>query len=154
VPSLPSEMTKEDLKKSLSDFFNECCYTCELAMAFLYGSWAAGSPREDSDIDIAVLFKDQTLSEEEAFNRIIALESDLSIKLRREVNILLLTRDFRKPMLYYNAIVQGDLVYARDFEDYVALSIEALFQMEDYSLFGIPWQIEMAKNGLEALKGA
>jgi predicted nucleotidyltransferase len=143
---------QQDMIKRLSAFFAARSEAYELEMVFLYGSWAGGYPREASDIDIAVLFRNGELPEEEAFNRVITMESELSQRLNREVNILLLSWDFQKPLLYYNAIVQGTLIYAKDFERYIALSIEALFQMEDYSLFGIPWQIEVAQNNLEAFK--
>jgi predicted nucleotidyltransferase len=145
-------MKQQDLINHLSTFFAKHSESYELEMVFLYGSWAGGHPHMASDIDIAIILH-RELTEEESFNIVIALEAELSKMLNREVNILLVYRDFRKPLLYYNAIVLGRLLYAKDYESYIALSIEALFQMEDYSLFGIPWQVEMADNNLKELIG-
>jgi hypothetical protein len=62
--------------------------------------------------------------------------------------------DFRKPLLYYNAIVQGEPIYIKNFESYIEIKNEALYQMEDYSIFGLPWQIEMAERNLQELRHA
>jgi predicted nucleotidyltransferase len=145
---------QQEIIKTLSDYFSTRSEVYGVEMAFLYGSWAGGYPRDDSDIDLSLLFLNEELTEEEIFARILSIEWELSKKLKREVNILLLTRDFRKPLLYYNAIIHGILIYAGQFEAYMALIIEALFQMEDYSLFGLEWQRELTLKNLEVLKSA
>jgi predicted nucleotidyltransferase len=144
-------MNQMDLVNSLAYFFQENAEVYGLEMVFLYGSWAGGQPHAESDVDLAVIFHNPELPDEEAFDRIIDLESGLSTRLKREVNILQIRLDFRKPLLYYNAIAQGEAVYVRNFDSYINLKNEALFQMEDYSLFGVAWQIEMAENNLEEL---
>ena len=140
-----------DLINSLASFFQEYAEVHGLEMVFLYGSWAGGQPQEESDVDLAVIFHNPEIPDEEAFDRIINLESALSTRLKREVNILQIRRDFRKPLLYYNAIALGEAVYVKDFDRYIDLKNEALFQMEDYSLFGIPWQMEMTEKNLQDL---
>jgi len=45
----------EHLKK----FFAERASFYGVEMSFLFGSWATGIPRQDSDIDIAVVFRDE-----------------------------------------------------------------------------------------------
>jgi len=47
---------REKIIETLKRFFREEAENYGLEMAFLYGSWARGFPREDSDIDIALLF--------------------------------------------------------------------------------------------------
>jgi predicted nucleotidyltransferase len=147
-------MNRLDLVNSLASFFQEYAEVYGLEMVFLYGSWAGGQPHAESDVDLAVIFHNPELPDEEAFDRIIDLESALSTRLKREVNILQIHMDFRKPLLYYNAIVLGEALYVKNFDSYIDLKNEALFQMEDYSLFGIPWQIEMAEKNLEELPHA
>jgi len=71
-----------------------------------------------------------------------------------EVNIIQIHKDFRKPMLYYNAIVLGIAVYIKDFDNYAMLKNEAIYQMEDFNIFGIKWQYETAIRNLEGLKHA
>lgn len=147
-------MNRLDLVNSLALFFQEYAEVYGLEMVFLYGSWAGGQPQAESDVDLAVIFHNPELPDEEAFDRIIDLESALSTRLKREVNILQIRMDFRKPFLYYNAIVLGEALYVKNFDSYIDLKNEAVFQMEDYSLFGIPWQIEMAEKNLEELPHA
>ena len=142
---------KENLILTLKAFFEEKAKDYNVDMAFLYGSWAGGFPRKDSDIDLAALFSTIPLSDDEIFNIIIDISYNLSKKTNKEVNILPIYRDFRKPMLYYNAIILSNPIYIKDFQEYVKLKNEAIFQMEDFSIFGIKWQIEMTRKNLEAL---
>jgi predicted nucleotidyltransferase len=145
---VPKNMEMVD---SLASFFQESAEVHGLEMVFLYGSWVSGHPHAESDVDLAVLFQDPELPEEEAFDRIIAMEAALSARLQREVAILQLHLDFRKPLLYYNAIIHGEPLYISNFDRYIDLKNEALFQMEDYSLFGVPWQMELAEKSLKEL---
>ncbi|MDI6735198.1 MAG: nucleotidyltransferase domain-containing protein [bacterium] len=143
---------KDNLILSLKTFFKEKAKDYNLDMAFLYGSWATGYPREDSDVDLAVLFSSQLLSDDEIFNIIMDISYNLSSKIKKEVNILPIYRDFRKPLVYYNAIILSHPIYIKDFQEYIKLKNEAIFQMEDFSIFGIKWQIEMTRKNLEALQ--
>ncbi len=36
----------------------------KISLAFLYGSWACGLPRWDSDIDIAIVFEEEFTDDE------------------------------------------------------------------------------------------
>ena len=144
---------KDNLIFSLKAFFNENAKET-IEMAFLYGSWASGYPREDSDVDLAVLFLAELLSDDEIFNIITDISYNLSSKINKEVNILPIYRDFRKPMVYYNAIVLGVPVYIKDFEKYVSLKNQAIYQMEDFNIFGVQWQLEITHRNLEALQYA
>ena len=91
--------TQTELVEYLRRFFADCADACEIDMAFLYGSRAKGLPRIDSDVDVAVLFGKQDLSEEEAFARIADISLKLANLLKMEVNVLHIHDDFRKPML-------------------------------------------------------
>ncbi|MDI6786689.1 MAG: nucleotidyltransferase domain-containing protein [bacterium] len=147
-----TQQHKDNLILSLKTFFEEKTKDYNLDMAFLYGSWATGYPREDSDVDLAVLFLSELLSDDEIFDIITDISYNLSSKINKEVSILPIYRDFRKPMLYYNAIILSNPIYIKDFQEYVKLKNEAIFQMEDFSIFGIKWQIEMTRKNLEALQ--
>ncbi len=50
-------ITKEELLQVLKTFFKDTAHTFGVAVAFLYGSWAHGTQRDNSDIDIAVMLK-------------------------------------------------------------------------------------------------
>lgn len=145
---------RQDIINHLEDFFRNNAGRYGIEMAFLYGSWAKGSPRPDSDIDIAVVFSQQHSREEEMFEYITDISLRLSRELHSEVNVVAIDRMFGKPMLCYNAIVSGIPVFFRDFNQYVDLKNEAVSQMEDFSLFGRDWQLTITKRNLEALQRA
>lgn len=144
---------REETVDHLRDFFKNNAHHYKIEMAFLYGSWARGYPRPDSDIDIAMVFS-EGLSSDEAFERINDISLSLSSRLHIEVNIIEIHKDFRKPLLYYNAIVSGIPVYIEDLTKYIRLKNEAIYQMEDYSIFGLDWQHKVTRKNLEALRRA
>lgn len=146
--------TKEEIIRLLENFSKEKAQLYGLEMAFLFGSWAKGFPKEDSDIDIALVFTEEPFPEDELFRYINDISLSLSKELGLEMNIIPIRPDFREPMLYYNAIVLGIPVFIRDYDRYISLKNEAIFQMEDFSLFGIEWQLKIARKNLEGLKHA
>lgn len=121
--------------------------------AFLYGSWAAGLPYEESDVDIAVLFRSE-LDEGHIFDRITTISLELTRLLKKEVNVIAIDPDMPRPMLYYNVIVKGIPVYMKDFSRYVDLRLSALFWAEDFNIFGTKWQAEVVRKRLEAMGNA
>jgi predicted nucleotidyltransferase len=144
----------EEMVGQLKDFFmaNAACFGIEIA--FLYGSWAIGFSREDSDIDLALIFSKESPSDVESFKPITKISYLLTRELNREVSIIQIYWDFRKPMLYYNAIISGVPLYIKDFDRYVRLKNQAIYQMEDFSIFGLNWQYEVAVKNMEALRHA
>jgi predicted nucleotidyltransferase len=140
---------KREIVDHLKRFFRDNSERYGIEMAFLYGSWARGFPRQDSDIDVAVLFTRKISTAEEIFEHITDISLLLSSDLHSEVNAIPLSLDFEKPMLSYNAIVSGIPLFFRDFSKYVDLKTEAIFQMEDFNIFGRDWQLAVAKRNLE-----
>lgn len=102
---------RQDIISHLENFFRNNAGRYGIEMAFLYGSWAKGSPRPDSDIDIAVVFSQQHPGAEEMFEHITDIALRLSKELHSEVNVVAIDRAFGKPMLHYNAIVAGIPVF-------------------------------------------
>ena len=145
---------KEKIILKLKDFFKEKAEQYRVETALLYGSWAGGYPRRDSDIDIAVLFNSNFNNEEKMFNAICDIAYALEILLNKEANILVIHRDFRHPMLYYNAIIAGLPLFIKDADRYLDLKLEALYQMEDFQILGIPWQKQVARQLIGGLKYA
>jgi predicted nucleotidyltransferase len=146
--------SKPDLISYLQEFFKENSRLFNLEMVFIYGSWVKGFPRKDSDVDLAVVFSDDSLKDEEVFIIMTEISYLLSLSLKREVNLIQIHLDFHKPMLYYNAIVLGIPIYIRNWDNFLTIRNEALFQMEDFSLFGLEWQAVVARKNLEVIKNA
>ncbi|MCL4322763.1 MAG: nucleotidyltransferase domain-containing protein [Deltaproteobacteria bacterium] len=142
------------LLTALEEFFKRNAEHFNLAIVFLFGSRAGGFPRKDSDIDIGVIFNDLTLSEESIFLKITDMSLDLIELTKLDVNVIPVYPDFRKPLLYYNIIVAGKPLYIKDFNQYVEIKNEAIFQMEDFNIFGKKWQTKVARKKLEEIAGA
>ena len=124
-----------------------------LEAAFLFGSRSWGLPRQDSDVDIAVLFTNmEGLCDDDIFQRLTALTLKLTRTLNLETNILPIYPDFRKPMLYYNAIVHGTPLFVKTPEYHTWLRLEAIRHMEDFQIFGVRWQVQAARKNLYGRK--
>ena len=140
---------KSEIVSLLKDFFQVRANSYQIDMAFLYGSRAGGYPRDASDIDVAVLFLPDQKNEDAIFKRVTEISFSLSGIFGKDVNLLVLDRDFKKPMLQYNAIVLGIPVFIRSFDSYIDFYLESLYQMEDFSLFGIEWQLAISEKRLK-----
>lgn len=139
--------TAEEIFLELKEFFKKKSSQYGIDMAFLYGSWAGGCPHKNSDIDLAIVFSSK-LSQEKIFSLITNISYELGKNLSQEVNVIPVYEDFRKPMLYYNAIVLGKPLFTKDEQRCLDLKMTAIFQMEDFRIFGIPWQLEIARRNI------
>ncbi len=88
------------------------------------------------------------------FKIINAITLALCNSLGAEVNVLYIDNELSKPMLHYNAIVKGEVVYFNNFTNYVDVYIKAIAQMEDFSIFGIPWQKLVIEKNIKDLRNA
>jgi len=57
------------LIESLRDYFHHEAIRFKIKAVFLFGSQARGLSRPDSDVDLAIVFEDEEISEEELFDR-------------------------------------------------------------------------------------
>lgn len=141
----------EKIIEKLKDYFS--CKAEELGIeaAFLFGSFAHGFEKEESDVDIAVVLNEEAEKDREsAFEVVTELSYRLSALIGRETQVVLIDKDFSRPMLFYNAIVHGMPVYTSNRNKHISLVLRALDEMEAFSLFGTKWQIELAAKRLEA----
>ena len=146
-------MTKNEIVSTLSSYFQQKADTYGIDAAFLYGSWACGCPKEESDIDVAVVFNHEK-SEDDIFDITNNIAVELTDALKKETNVLYIDAELSKPMLHYNAIVHGVPVFIRDFTRYVDLRLRAIHQMEDFNIFGMRWQSEITRKRMEAFNRA
>ncbi len=148
-----SIIKRENIISALKTYFQRKADTYDINMAFLYGSWACGYPKEESDIDVAVLFN-RLMSEDTTFDIVNDIALELTNILRRETNVLCIDRELSKPMLHYNVIVHGIAVYMKEFPEYVDMRLKAIVQMEDFSIFGTQWQAEIVRKRMEVINRA
>ena len=140
------------LIESLRDYFHHEAIRFKIKAVFLFGSQAGGLSRPHSDVDLAIVFEDEEISEEELFDRMNVLTIKLIEILGCEVNLIAIDKDFSRPMLYYNAIVKGIPIFAKHPQYYTRLLNEAIYQMEDFEIFGRDWQIALAKRNLREIQ--
>lgn len=144
------EKTVEKLKK----YFKANAAGYKIKTAFLFGSYASAAEKKESDIDLAVAMADEVEADRDAvFTIITNVAYDLSRIYGREVDVLVIDQEFSKPLLFYNAIIYGTLLFAADMEDHISLVLRALEEMEDFSLFGTKWQLEAAEKRLAKARG-
>ncbi len=142
------------LIEQLEDYFKENARRFNIETAFLFGSRAGGFPAKYSDVDIGILFDNNEFTDEDVFLRITDISMELSGTVNLEINVIPVYCDFRKPLLYYNVIVLGKPLYIGNLDKYASLKNEAIFQMEDFNIFGEKWMIEVAKNKLKEIINA
>jgi len=148
------KIQKEKIILKLKDYFIQKASGYHVEVVFLYGSWARGYPHHDSDLDLALLFSSQIRSEESLFKLITQISYELSKDLGREVNIIPIYSDFPHPMLYYNAIILGIPLYIKNKDKFIQLKLEAIYQMEDFQIFGITWQRKVAQDAIKEIVDA
>jgi len=142
------------MKNILKDFFEKNSEKYLIDMAFLFGSQTADKRVSESDIDIAIIFSGQINSEDKIFELLNEISIKISELTGKNVDIICIQDDFRYPMLYYNAIVLGTLVFVKDRGKYFNFRMFAIEQMEDFGIFGIKWQLEVAERLLKGLNYA
>ena len=147
-------MNKNKIISQLEEYFTGNAERFGIETAFLFGSSLKGNLRTDSDIDIGVVFHEKGLSDEYIFSVINEISLDLLQKLNIDIDVVPVYKDFRKPMLYYNIIVQGKPIYIEDCDKYISIKNEAMIQMEDFSLFGKKWQYDISKQRIGELNNA
>lgn len=140
---------RERLVSQMKDFFKQKALQYHIDTAFLYGSWATGYPKQDSDIDLAILFSPEIKDQDKIFFLITDISYKLGGQLNKEVNIIFISRNFYYPMLYYNAIISGIPLFVKDYDELLNLKLEAIYQMEDFKVFGVSWQQEITENLME-----
>ncbi|MFA4874770.1 MAG: nucleotidyltransferase domain-containing protein [bacterium] len=145
---------REGLIQKFAHYFEDNAENLHVELAFLYGSWAAGRQHENSDIDLAVLFAADAGSDDDKYRAISEISEDLGADLHKEVNVVELRWEFDKPMLYYNAAIHGVVLYMKDRRLLDFFLKEAVFQMEDFCIFGIHWQLFAARRNLKGVTHA
>ncbi len=144
------DQERRELFNVLSDSFAQDARKFGVEAAFLYGSWARGFPRADSDADVAIVFE-PSVSRRSIAETSCQLATKLSIVAHREVAVLVIQPDTWKPMLYYNAIVLGKPLFVRDRISCFKLRHRAIGEAEEFGRIGVGWQLRAAHILLERL---
>lgn len=74
----------KEAKKIISylvSFFGKRAEEFNIAMAFLYGSYARGYPGEDSDVDIAIIVTEKPPGDDDIFRIITDISLEISLNI-------------------------------------------------------------------------
>jgi len=99
----------------------------DISFAFLFGSHARLKTFKESDVDIAVYFK-----EEYSFERVKKIWSDLEDLLKKEIDLITLNN--APPLIGYSAIKGKDIVI-NDYTTYLNYMLRISQEAEDFSSF-------------------
>ncbi len=111
---------------TLTDTQKEALRNTDVVLAYAHGSLARGTERNDSDIDIAVLFLHVPRDTVGATTRVIeALQGFVA---GREIDIAILND--ASPLLVQSVAARGTLLYARSSEDDISFQFRAMHDYE------------------------
>lgn len=98
-----------------------------ISFAFLFGSCASGRTFKESDVDIAIYFKD-----EYSFERVKNIWSDLEDLLKKDIDLI--TLNTAPPLIGYSAI-RGKAIVVNDYAIYLDYMLRISQEAEDFSEF-------------------
>lgn len=127
-----SSMKKQDRGREMTDLILEKLKSFlnneqGLELAFLMGSYAKGTARKDSDVDVAVLFSSTPSSSD-----ILDLNLRLSAALKKEVDLVVLNT--AGPIIKMQALKTGILIY-RTKNTYEDFFTRTLYEYEDLKYY-------------------
>ncbi len=97
----------------------------DVSFAFLFGSYASGKAFKESDVDIAVYFK-----EGYSFERVKKIWSDLEDLLRKDIDVVILNT--AAPLVGYSAI-RGKAIVINNYASYLDYMLKISQEAEDFS---------------------
>jgi len=102
-------MNRIDILPCLVEFFRHCTET-DLVTAWLFGSFGRGDARPDSDVDVAILYRQAPAATFDALP--LRLEEEVERLLRRTTQVVVLNR--ASPDLRARVLRDGVLLLDRD----------------------------------------
>jgi len=97
------------IKEKLEDIINDLKVKRDINLLILFGSYARGNYSDNSDIDLAILFKENNFNKNYGLNMRIELSNTFSSSLKKECDIILINQSppllkliFKKSIDYLN----------------------------------------------------
>ena len=137
--------TESGLLKAISEFIYKVDEKYSIQYAYLFGSTARGKDRTDSDVDIAVKFKQSFSNEEDMFIRGEIIDMGRTF-LQREVDLVSLEK--APTILKYEIVRDGIVIKEGDGRaSFESLALREYFDFEYYSKIYNDKVIENIKEG-------
>lgn len=97
---------KAELKKTIKEVLKFLSKKISIKIAVLFGSYAKGTPHENSDIDLAVFSKD---AKDMSIEKIVKLQAEVKLKYCVDMEIHIFSEDLLKearPTNFYGHILE------------------------------------------------
>jgi len=134
---------KNDIdRRTIQDYFRS---QPDVQAVFLFGSFAKGKDRAASDVDLAVLL-DPAMPEESYLDRRLQYMSDLSNRLGREADVIILNE--AGPVLKHQVFEFGQLLYETDHQKTTSFKARAMLEYVDW----LPYKERLDKATLQHFK--
>ncbi len=131
-------MTKdrEDLEKIIVEHV-----TPDISFVILFGSWAMGGVRHDSDVDLAIYLKDWPM--ENIYSQ--KFKEDLEESLKASVDVIVLND--ADPIISMQALKFGRLIFCRDRDEFVLFKARKVSEYLDFKISRAPVENALFKSG-------
>ncbi|MFB6159086.1 MAG: nucleotidyltransferase domain-containing protein [Candidatus Nanohalobium sp.] len=98
-------MRREEVLENVRSAVREVCQEYDVVAAYLFGSFVRGEEKEDSDIDVAVFFRDYNINKLLELGRKIQEEAGVE----REIDVRALNRS--GTAFSFRVISEGEVLY-------------------------------------------
>jgi uncharacterized protein len=102
-------MDKEVIKKSIREAIEGSKFRNDIKRVALFGSYAYGTPREDSDVDLLIEFAPKSGV---GFFKFFAIHDDLEKKIQRKLDLV--TPNALSPFIREEVIREAEHVYGNE----------------------------------------
>ena len=124
-------MRKGDLLEKLNKFLEKVKEEYPIELAYLFGSFATGTYNKESDIDIAIMFKEKYESKNEAIVKGNIIDMGRKY-FQRELDVISLHS--ATPLLKYEVVKKGVLLKeSKTRSEFESLALREYFDFKYYS---------------------
>ncbi|ADQ06805.1 DNA polymerase beta domain protein region [Caldicellulosiruptor hydrothermalis 108] len=121
-------MEKDKIVKILKEYFEK---ENAVIFAYLFGSYAKGKERKNSDVDIAVYINEEIAKDaKKVLEYQIKHMSDISDLLKKEVDLVILNH--ASPLLRHEVISEGTLLIEKDHDKLVNFKKQSFYYYQDW----------------------
>lgn len=98
----------------------------DIVIAYLFGSETTGHTRPDSDVDVALLFRFDSVP---ATDQLLQIQDDLTSLLKREVDIVVLNE--ASPIIRMQVLRKGKKLHERDRRAFIRFFVRTVNEYDD-----------------------
>jgi len=124
----PTPLQKQ-IRKQFDSIPTKIYKQYDIKLVYLFGSFVTERFDDRADVDVALLFKNG-LKSTQLFQRAALFQTKVLKNIDAKLDISIL--NLATPLLKYEVIVNGDILFVDDFKDRTAFEIKVYKDYEDY----------------------